>query len=104
MPKISVIMPAYNAEKYIKEAIDSILGQTFRDFELIVLNDCSRDHTESVILSYDDPRIVYVKNEKNMGVARTIWSAIPTRRWLHRRWSCSVRRTVCGYFLLPRRS
>ena len=72
MPKVSVIMPAYNAEKYIKEAIDSILGQTFRDFELIVLNDCSRDHTESVIRSYDDPRIVYVRNEQNMGVARTL--------------------------------
>ena len=45
MPKISVIMPAYNAEKYIAEAIDSILGQTFEDFEFIILNDCSIDRT-----------------------------------------------------------
>ena len=45
MPKISVIMPAYNAEKYIAEAIDSILGQTFGDFEFIILNDCSTDRT-----------------------------------------------------------
>ena len=50
MPKISVIMPAYNAEKYIGEAIDSILGQTFEDFEFIILNDCSTDRTEEIIL------------------------------------------------------
>lgn len=72
MPKISVIMPAYNAEAYIKEAIDSILGQTFRDFELIVLNDCSRDGTEKMILSYSDSRVVYLKNEQNLGVAGTL--------------------------------
>ena len=72
MPKISVVMPAYNAEKYIKEAIDSILGQTFGDFELIIINDCSTDSTENIILSYSDSRIVYLKNEKNMGVAATL--------------------------------
>lgn len=72
MPKISVIMPAYNAEKYIEEAIDSILGQTFEDFEFIILNDCSTDRTEEIILSYDDPRIVYLKNEQNLGVAATL--------------------------------
>ena len=72
MPKISVIMPAYNAEKYIKEAIDSILSQTFQDFELIVLNDCSKDSTEQIILSYTDDRVVYLKNEVNMGVAATL--------------------------------
>lgn len=72
MPKISVIMPAYNAEKYIAEAIDSILAQTFGDFEFIVLNDHSSDRTEEIILSYQDSRIVYVKNEKNLGVAGTL--------------------------------
>ena len=72
MPKISVIMPAYNAEKYIAEAIDSILSQTFGDFEFIILNDCSRDRTEEIILSYHDPRIVYLKNEQNLGVAATL--------------------------------
>lgn len=72
MPRISVIMPAYNAEKYIREAMDSILSQSFRDFELIVLNDCSKDGTESAILSYGDERIVYIKNEENLGVARTL--------------------------------
>jgi len=72
MPKISVIMPAYNAEQYIGEAMDSILGQTFGDFEFIILNDCSTDRTEEIILSYDDPRIVYLKNENNLGVAATL--------------------------------
>lgn len=72
MPKVSVIMPAYNAEKYIAEAIDSILCQTFRDFEFIILNDCSKDRTEEIILSYKDDRIVYLKNEQNMGVAATL--------------------------------
>jgi glycosyltransferase involved in cell wall biosynthesis len=72
VPKISVIMPAYNAEKYIKEAIDSILTQTYVDYELIVLNDCSKDRTEEIILSYTDERIVYLKNPQNMGVAATL--------------------------------
>lgn len=72
MPKISVIMPAYNTEKYIAEAIDSILGQTYGDFEFIILNDCSKDRTEEIILSYKDPRIVYIKNEENLGVAATL--------------------------------
>lgn len=72
MKMVSVILPAYNAEKYIAEAIDSILGQTYSNFELIILNDCSKDRTEEIILSYDDPRIVYLKNEENLGVAATL--------------------------------
>jgi len=72
MARISVIMPVYNGEKYLKEAIDSILHQTFDDFELIVINDCSSDSTEEIIQSYDDCRIRYIKNEKNSGVAATL--------------------------------
>ena len=72
MPKISVVMPAYNAEKYIAQAIDSILGQSYRDFEFLILNDCSTDGTEAIISAYNDPRIVYLKNDKNMGVAATL--------------------------------
>lgn len=80
MAKVSVIMPAYNAEKYIREAIDSILDQTFRDFEFIIINDCSTDRTEEIILSYDDPRIIYLKNEKNLGVAETLNRGIEIAR------------------------
>ena len=62
-PSISVIMPVYNGEKYLREAIDSILNQTFVDFEFIILNDGSIDKTENVILSYSDSRIRYIKNK-----------------------------------------
>jgi len=72
MPKISVIMPAYNAEKYIGEAIDSILNQTFTDFEFIIIDDGSSDGTVAVVKSYDDKRIRFYQNEQNMGVAATL--------------------------------
>lgn len=72
MKMVSVIMPAYNAEKYIAQAIESILGQTFGDFEFIIINDCSTDRTEEIVLSYEDPRIVYLKNDENLGVAKTL--------------------------------
>ncbi|MDC5363159.1 glycosyltransferase [Acinetobacter baumannii] len=69
---VSVVLPAYNAELYLKEAIDSVLSQTCTDFELIVLNDGSIDRTEEIILSYNDSRIVYVKNEQNLGLIGTL--------------------------------
>ena len=68
MPKVSVVMPAYNAEKYIGEAIDSILDQTFTDFEFIIINDGSTDRTREIVLEYNDPRIVLLENEKNSGI------------------------------------
>ena len=72
MCKISVIMSAYNAEKYIAEAIDSILGQTFGDFEFIILDNCSDDHTAEIIRSYHDARIRFVQNETNLGIAGSL--------------------------------
>lgn len=73
MPKVSVIMPAYNAEKTVAQAINSVTGQTFGDFELIVIDDCSKDNTVGVIedLAKNDERIVLLKNETNSGVAKT---------------------------------
>ena len=59
MPMISVIMPAYNHEKYIGEAIESVLNQSYTDFEFIIVNDGSTDSTEKVIKSYKDNRIRY---------------------------------------------
>ena len=70
-PLVSVLMPVYNAEKYLKTAIDGILAQTFTDFELIAVNDGSADNSEEIILSYKDERIKYYKQE-NQGVARTL--------------------------------
>jgi glycosyltransferase involved in cell wall biosynthesis len=70
-PKVSVLMPAYNAEKYIGEAIESILAQTFKDFELIIIDDCSMDKTWEIIQEYakKDARIIPFKNESNLGIA-----------------------------------
>lgn len=70
-PLVSVAMPVYNAENYIRKAIDSILNQTYKDFELIVVNDASTDKSAEIILTYNDPRIRYVENTSNMGIAKT---------------------------------
>ena len=70
--KISVIMPVYNGERYLREAMESILNQTYKDFEFIIINDASKDSTEEIIKSYNDDRIVYLKNEQNLGVAGTL--------------------------------
>ena len=67
----SVVMTVYNAEKYLRDAIDSVLRQTERRFELIIVNDCSKDSSEEIIKSYTDERIRYFKNEKNLKVSKT---------------------------------
>ncbi len=73
MPQVTVIMPAYNAEKFIEETIASVQAQTFSDWELIVLDDGSKDETVKCVekLASEDPRITILQNEKNMGVAKT---------------------------------
>jgi len=63
-------MPVYNGEKFVQDAIDSILGQTFSDFELIIINDGSSDASAELIASYDDPRIVFINNHINTGLPR----------------------------------
>lgn len=72
MPRVSVLMPAYNAEKYIGDAIKSILNQTFTDFELIIINDGSTDNTKQIIKQFDDERIKYFENDENRGVIFTL--------------------------------
>lgn len=69
---VTVLLPVYNGEKYLREAIDSILTQTYTDFEFLIINDGSTDRTEEIILSYTDPRIVYVKNEQNIRLIATL--------------------------------
>ncbi len=80
VPTISVVMPAYNAERYIAEAIDSILAQTFTDFEFIIINDGSTDRTKEIILSYNDPRIIYIENEENSGICVTLNKGLDSAR------------------------
>jgi glycosyltransferase involved in cell wall biosynthesis len=76
MPEVSVILPVYNGAAFLKEAIDSILAQTYWDFELLLINDGSTDDSERIILSYADPRIRYIKNEKNQGLIYSLNRAI----------------------------
>ena len=64
-------MPVYNAEKYLRQAIESILKQTFEDFEFLIINDGSTDDSVKIIKEYDDSRIRLVHNEKNMGLPYT---------------------------------
>ena len=69
-PKASVLMPTYNDERFIRKAIESILGQTFGDFEFVIVNDGSTDDTARILAEYAerDPRIRVVTNERNLGI------------------------------------
>ncbi|MGM0938213.1 MAG: glycosyltransferase family 2 protein [Pseudomonadota bacterium] len=67
----SIIMPAYNSEKTIIDSITSVLQQDFKLFKLYIINDASSDKTKDIILSLNDHRVVYIENEKNLGVAES---------------------------------
>lgn len=71
MPKVTVLMSVYNRERFVREAIDSILAQTFQDFEFIIINDGSTDKTKEMILSYEDSRIQLVDNSSNIGIPKS---------------------------------
>lgn len=79
-PKISVVMPVYNGERYLKEAMESVLNQTFKDFEFIIINDGSTDSTEKIIQGFSDPRIVYLDNGGNLGLSRSFNRGIQVAR------------------------
>ena len=85
MAKVSVVMCCYNSERYIKETIDSVLNQTFTDFEFIIWNDGSTDSTEKIILSYKDDRINYFKDEnKGEGKAANLACQYVTSNYIAR--------------------
>lgn len=65
-------MPVFNAERFLREAIESILNQTYKDFEFIIINDGSTDNSKDIILSYNDKRIRYVENECNLKLIKTL--------------------------------
>src|SRR5258706_952732 len=73
---VSVIMPVYNASPHLQEAIDSVLAQTYSDFEFIIVNDGSTDDSEGIILSYKDERIKYEKLSQNQGIVTALNHAI----------------------------
>lgn len=69
MPKVTVLMPVYNVGPYVEESIKSVLNQTYTDFSILVIDDCSTDDTAARVLSIKDPRIRYEKNPHNLGLA-----------------------------------
>ena len=84
-PKVSVLLPVFNAEKTVKRAIDSILAQTFENFELLIIDDSSTDQTSQILESYLklDRRIIVKKNEKNLKLARTLNKAISISKGIY---------------------
>ncbi|MFZ6664545.1 glycosyltransferase family 2 protein [Peijinzhouia sedimentorum] len=71
-PVLSVLMSVYNGEEYLNEAIESILNQSFSDFEFLIINDASTDNSHDIILAYEDPRIRLVNNITNIGLTRSL--------------------------------
>ena len=65
-------MSVYNAAKYLREAVESILNQTFSDFEFIIIDDKSTDDSLNILLSYNDPRIVLILNNENVGLTKNL--------------------------------
>ena len=121
-PLVSVIMPAYNAEKYIGEAISSVLSQTYGNWELFVLDDCATDRTAEIAAGFarSDPRIRLLRNPQNMGVAATrnrgaalaggewialldsddIWHSDKLEKQLERAWESGADIVYCPYSLV----
>ena len=71
-PRVTVLMAVYNGERFLAEAVASILDQTFRDFEFLIVNDGSTDRSREIILSFGDPRIRLVDNPENIGLTRSL--------------------------------
>lgn len=68
---VSIIMPSWNTEKFIGKSIQSVINQTYQNWELLIVDDCSTDKTDEIVASFNDERIRYFKNEKNSGAALT---------------------------------
>src|SRR5258705_299739 len=77
---VTVLMQVYNSERFLSEAIDSILNQTFTDFEFLIIDDGSTDNSLKIIKSYSDARIRLVQNEKNLGITATLNKGIVLAR------------------------
>ena len=77
-PRVSVVMPVHNGARYLRDAIASILDQTFTDFEFFIINDGSTDDTAAILRSYDDPRITVLTNQTNLGIPASVNRGIQT--------------------------
>lgn len=74
--KISVILTSYNYQDYIADSIKSVLSQTYNDYEFIIIDDCSNDDSVNIIKQFDDKRIKFIINEKNLGLSKTLQKGI----------------------------
>lgn len=72
MPEVTVLLAVHNGEKYLKQAVDSILEQTFADFEFLIVDDASSDRTPHILAGYQDPRLRIVRNETNLGLTASL--------------------------------
>lgn len=79
-PKVSVIMSVYNGERYLRQSVDSVLHQTFEDFEFIIVNDGSIDKSAEILAGFEDSRIVLLKNPKNIGLPSSLNRALEVSR------------------------
>ena len=68
---VSIIMPSWNTGRFIAESIESVINQTYANWELLIVDDCSTDNTNEVVRKFNDDRIKFFKNEKNSGAAIT---------------------------------
>jgi len=72
IPDITVLMPVYNGEKFLAQAIDSIFNQRFDNFEFLIIDDCSKDKSRDIIRLYEDKRLRFIENHKNLGQSKTM--------------------------------
>ncbi len=72
MPRVTILLPVFNGARYIRAAIDSVLAQTYRDYELLVIDDGSGDDSADIALSYADPRLRVERNGSNLGLVETL--------------------------------
>ncbi|EPI6763332.1 glycosyltransferase family 2 protein [Campylobacter jejuni] len=85
MPKISIILPTFNVEKYIAKALESCINQTFKDIEIIVVDDCGSDKSIDIAKEYSkkDKRIKIIHNEKNLGLLRARYEGVKAANSLY---------------------
>lgn len=69
-PLVSICIPAYNASKFIGSTLESCLNQSYKNIEIVITDDCSKDNTADIVLSFNDERIKLIKNEQNLGVQK----------------------------------
>ncbi|WP_409344184.1 glycosyltransferase family 2 protein [Paenibacillus sp. MBLB4367] len=97
MPKVTVLMPVYNGERYLRESIESILNQTFTDFKFLIINDGSTDKSVEIIEEYKDSRIQLIHNSNNIGLIATLNKGLDLSEGDY------IARMDCDDISLPRR-